>query len=724
MSAPSVIRPASGSRVVRGDSDVVLFGQPPEVLKALLLSNVAAFNALVLTDIREKGGSLTNNLEFPLYFFLFMTDAYAKGQRIFLVGEEVDISHAIRLLRFTLTGPVEPELTAWGTKPDLKKEWLEVAEALAFKDADGAVVEVEEFFDIRPFKNGVVRLPELTVKHTGKDQYEVANDAGSLSIDLSEERTLDPPYVVQKDYVPGGLVKLGLEVLGGASGFTPNEPCTGLALCHNGDYILIDAMPFLDQHLVARGISKNQISAIFLTHLHDDHCTMFPLMLMPHVVEVITTKEIFNMAMEKLSCGLGWTVDAVQQHFKLFEIEPNVPVNYYGLMIDPHLTVHSIPTIGATFSSFHHGHLREICIVGDNHSMSAIKELESQGLVRAATVDKLKQLYRNRFSLLVADGGAGAIHGDPADAIRSQSERVVYVHVEELTNEFDTTFSLAVSGKRYTIIEGDPVLYGSQINHYLSEWLDKRLSNRWLRSLLAESEIRRYNGDDVILVQDAVSRDYVYLLLTGYCEVVQHDGKQLKSIARLQAGDVIGEMAAITGKGARNASVVARTPTTVCVFSEKTFSAFITTQGLDETLRERWALRPLIIALPCFSDLTSNVLLQTSIIASRISLAAGEKMNIGDEGWYLLIRGAVREGQKQETRFDPAGLAEFGWQPYGGVREASIEATEDADFIYFERGLLESRLRTIPQLNYYLRKYRDETATQETEWRLGLVAPR
>ncbi len=724
MTEPSVFRPASGARVVTGNTDVILFGQPPEVLKALLLNGVSSFNTLVITDVREKGGSLTNNLEFPLYYFLFFSQEYANGEKIKLVGEKVDISHVIRLLRFTLTGPVLSELDAWGTKVELKQEWLQVADALALKNSRGEAIAVEDFFDIRPFDNGIVELSELTVRHTGLDQYEVFNNAGCVPVDLSQDNQLEPPYLVQKDYVAGGLVKLGLEVLGGASGFTPNEPCTGLALCHNGDYILIDAMPYLDQHLVARGISKNQILAIFLTHLHDDHCTMFPLMLMPHVVEVITTKEIFNMAMEKLSCGLGWTVDSVKQHFKLFTIEPNVPANYYGLLIDPHVTVHSIPTIGATFSLSHQGLARQICIIGDNHNMTVVEELQNQGLVRAETVAILQRLYKNRFSLLVADGGAGAIHGDPADAIQSQSERVVYVHVEELANEFDTTFSLAVSGKRYTIIEGDHVLYSSQVNHYLSQWLNEPLSNRWLRSLLAESEIRRYNSDDVILVQDATTRDYVYLLLTGYCEVVQHDGKQLNSVARLQAGDVIGEMATITGKGTRNASVVSRTPTTVCVFSEQTFSAFISAQGLGEKLRERWVLRSMIRSLPCFSSLSSTVLLQVSIIASQVSLEAGEKISFGDEGWYLLKSGAVLDKAKNEIGYNPLRLVEFGWQPYVGAKQTSVTASEDTELIYFERQQMKARLLAVPQLNYYLRKYRSEHSDQPTDWQIGIVKPR
>ena len=141
--------------------------------------------------------------------------------------------------------------------------------------------------------------------------------------------------------------------------------------------------------------------------------------------------------------------------------------------------------------------------------MSAIRDLTKRSLIRESTTKNLERLYTDRFSLLVADGGAGDIHGDPADAIQSASDRVVFVHVEELANEFNTTFSLATSGKRYTILDGGSAIYTSQINHYLTEWLGRLFPNRWMRSLLSEEEIRRYNAEDVILVQDATIRGYV-----------------------------------------------------------------------------------------------------------------------------------------------------------------------------------------------------------------------
>jgi hypothetical protein len=341
-----------------------------------------------------------------------------------------------------------------------------VSEAIALKDNNQKTIPLEDFFNLCPFVDGETKAGALKVRHLGTDNYQVENNAKNVNLD--QDHQVQPCYEVMSDYVPGGLVKLGLEILGGASGFTPNETCTGLALCYNGDYILIDSIPFLDQHLFARGISKNQVSAVFLTHLHDDHCAMFPLMLMPHKVDVITTVEIFNMAMEKLACSIGWEESVIAEHFKLLEIKPGEETNYFGLNILPHVTVHSIPTIGATFSTIYKGYTRQLCIVGDNHTMSKIKELNAQCFVRDETLENLDRVYTERFSLLVSDGGAGAIYGDPGDALRSDADRVVFVHVEHLPNEFNTTFSLASSGKRYTVIDSDRSIYTSQVNHYLT----------------------------------------------------------------------------------------------------------------------------------------------------------------------------------------------------------------------------------------------------------------
>lgn len=712
----SVIQPCLGSRLFEDDNGSILIGQPPEVLKGLLLHGIGNFDTLVLPDTKEKGGSLTNSLEFPLYFFLFVAKGLEQGRKLNIVGEPADISHALRLLRITLFGPTRQELESWGTEGELKEEWLAACQELALKDSYGETIPVQDFFILHPFTNGTAKVGNQTISHIDSDVFDISSGTAISHIDLNEDALIEPPYQVAPDYVPGGLVKLGIEVLGGASGFTPTEACTGLALCYNGEYMLIDAIPFLDQHLFARGISKNQVASVFLTHLHDDHSSLFPLMLMPHKVDLITTREIFYMAMEKLACGLGWTVEAVSEHFKLIETRPGDRFNYFGLTIEPHVTVHSIPTIGATFSTINKGIEREICVVGDNHSMAAIRDMADRGLVRKSTFRNLQRLYGDRYSLLVADGGAGAIHGDPADAIQSASDRVVFVHVEELTNEFNTTFSLATSGKRYTILEGDSAIYTSQINHYLTEWLGRPFPNRWMRSLLAEEEIRRYNCDDVILVQDATTRGYVYLILTGYCKVVRHDGQQLHEEAELQAGDILGEMAAITGKGTRNASVVARTPVTLCVFSEETFKSFILAEGFQDKLLNQWSLRPAIALQPQFTNMTSTVIEKLSQIAEEKVIEPGAGFDLEDSHWCLLSEGsATLDGRSMIESED------YGARPFAEDMSGAITSPEGCKLLMFEtRALKELRLQS-PQLNYYLRKLRIVNWRQGFEWKLGTV---
>lgn len=716
MDDPKILIPAPGSRIVTDSNEVILFGQPPEVLKGLLREGIRSFDTLVLTDVRERDGSLLNNLEFPFYFFLFYANGFKENRRINLVGDSDTISHALRLLRFTLFGPTRKELESWQTEAGQRNEWLAISQFLALKDKNGDVIPIEDFFNIIPFDNDCAVAGGFTIKRNSFDDYRVSNQCGQIDVNLNNDQTIHPPYKVAIDHISGGLAKFGLEVLGGASGFSTDEPCTGLAMCHNGDYILIDSIPFLDQHLHARGIAQNQIRSLFLTHLHDDHCSLFPLMGMPHRVEIITTREIYNMAMEKLSCGLGWSKSVIEEHFTFFEVKADERINYYGLNIEFHATVHSIPTIGATFSTVHRGQYRDVCIVGDNQNMKAVHKMHKTGIVRDSTLANLDRLYTQKFHILIADGGAGEIHGDPFDALESKSERVVFVHVDKLPEVLNTRFTLASSGKRYTLFEGDDTIYISQINQYLNQWLGHSFPTRWLRSLLTEHEIYRYNTEDVIIMQDAEKPEHVSLILTGYCEVVRNQGEGRESIAMLQAGDVIGDMGSTNAPGANGVSVVARTPVTVCVFDKANFHNFIEYSGLRDTLELRWRMRPYIKSLPQYSQLTSNVVDKISRIAEWQSLSAGETITLQNSHLYLLAEGKGSQDGKPCQIGD-----EFGWSAYRDSKTVEFCATNDCGFIKFNAEAYRSLLKSIPQLNYQIRKQVAQQSRELANWLLPAV---
>ena len=709
-----LITPASGSRLVTAGDQTLVFGQPPEVLKGMKRCGQEHFTGLVLIDTRERDGSLMNHVEFLLYHFLFNLDGHASGEKIALIGEHQTIQQLKRLLKITLLGPDSSQLEQWGIEPELAREWLAVSERSALRGSNGQRLAVDDLFKDYPFEAGSVVLGPLRIEHTGVDQYRITHQGETLELDLGQDLRITPSYEMLKDHSTSELSKFSLEVLGGASGFSPNEPCTGLALGHNGEYLLIDSIPFLDEHLIARGISKNQISACFLTHIHDDHCALFPLMQSTHPIEIITHRTIFEMAIEKLALSLGWKESVIREHFIHVEIQPGQLLNHFGLIIQAHYTVHSIPTIGATFSVREGTNVRKICVVGDNHSLAQVRELSDAGLVRPSTLDDISRLYQAPYELLIADGGAGALHGDPGEFITSPADRIVFVHIDELPPEFLATFSVARAGKRFTLIEGDLSLYSMLTFNYLKLWIGDRAPDRWLRSLVANSEVLRYNLDDVILVQGQESKNYVYLILTGYCEVIHHDGKQLNSVATLQAGDLLGEMAVLTDLGVRNASIVAKTPVAICRLSEDTFTALADNEVFRAELRNRWTLRPLIKSLPQFAAVNSTVVEKIAAIAKLKIMAVGETMTLTENVMLLKLEGDIESSDSALTTAQA-----LGFHPFQTALCGDIQATTPSKFLAIERDAFETMRLTCPQLNYQLRKLHAQTG-QSPVWQLNL----
>ena len=362
-----------------------------------------------------------------------------------------------------------------------------------------------------------------------------------------------------------------------------------------------------------------------------------------------------------------------------------------------------------------------LAVRGDNQNMTSIRQMEEAGIVRKETLDNLDRLYTHGFHLLIADGGAGEIHGDPTDALVSEAERVVFVHVDELPEVLRTTFSLASSGKRYTLIEGDSMIYTSQINHHLTSWLGQPFPNRWMRNLLAEQEIYRYNTEDVIIVQGSGTHGSIYLVLTGYCEVIRIEDEQRHSIAMLQAGDIIGEMAVLTGSGKRNASVVAKTPVTVCLIAEETFRNFIRYSGLQSMLKNRWLLRPVIKSLPQFAKLSSTVNDKLARIAEWQVVEGGKSLLLDDSKLYIFVEGfgSIMHDEGSEEKI--VNGAEFGWRPYAESRVVQLSATTDCGLIALEAEKYKALLKSTPQLNYQIRKQRSIESGDKVDWLLGEV---
>jgi len=693
-----------GVSVCKAGGKTILFGCPPEVIKNLMVAGAGSPEVIVLPDTPYRFNTLQNCTEFPLYYFLFVERNFMHGKKLTIVGTSMHLRANRKLLRLTLLGPTKKEYQQLGESPWFEELYRE-SRALSVKDASGRELGIDDFVDFVPFEKGVAALPGgLRIEHKGTDKFAVGED----KIDIGFTSPQAPPYDLRNDFVTSMPAHFGVTVLGGASGFISDKPCSGLILHYNSEHMLIDCVPFLEHALNARGISTTEIRSIFLTHIHDDHCNIFPLLRLSNKVKLLATKEIFWMAIEKLSLQTLMPVEDIKAMFEFVEVKPYEVTEFYGLSIETHYTVHSIPTIGATFRMKDGPMSRSIVFIGDNKAFDDIEGMVAQGIVRAEKFSMLQKKYTERHDILFADGGMGILHGNPRDALKSQSDRIVFMHLEKLPPEFDATFSHAVAGKRYSIIEGSYNSYMIRTLHILEDAF-KNMSHEWSAALMNNFRIVTFNVGDVIFKQNETSRGLIYVILSGSCSVMMHDGYTLSERTRKEAGDFVGEMAVLDENKVRSASIVAATPVTLCALDEKLFHEFLIAEDRTDEMRNLWKVRAEIERFWPFEVFADNVNDRIARNSVRTRVAAGDRLveQGKSDGEFFIILSGEFSVSRSGTEVNVLRAGEM-FGEYGSLadtaRNATVTALRDSVVLEIARGEIRKIVESAPIFHFTMRE--------------------
>lgn len=700
----AVIEVAPGVTVCQTAERNVLFGCPPEVIKHLMLKGIKSPDVIVLPDTPYRFDVLQNCTEFPLYSFLFVEGNFRSGKKLTIVGTPLHIKANRKLLRLTLLGPTRKEYAELGDSHWFDELYRE-SRAMAVKDPSGREFIIDDFVDFVPFVDGIATLADGTkIEHTGKDRYRLAGE----EIDINFDEPQQPPYDLRSDFITPMPMRLGVTVLGGASGFIADKPCSSILLQYNSEYMLVDCPPYLEQALNARGVSFSEIRSIYLTHIHDDHCNIYPLLRLSNKVQLLATKEIFWMAMMKLSLQTLMPVEHLSAMFDFVEVKPYEVTEFYGMSITPHYTVHSIPTIGATFRMKDGTTTRSVVFIGDNKAFKDIEGMVAQGIVRKEKFDALKSLYTDRHDILFADGGQGILHGDPRDALHSQSDRIVFMHLESLPTEFDATFSHAVAGKRYPIIPGSHDSYLIRTMQILGDSF-RNMSHGWSTALMNSFQIQTFNSGDVIFKQGETSRGLIYIILAGTVSVMVHDGRKLTERTRKEAGDFVGEMAVLDENKVRSASIVARTPVALCAIDEKLFHEFLIDENRVEEMQHLWKVRSEIERYWPFADFADNVNDRIARNCVRLRVAEGETLveqGKSDADFYIILSGefsVTRNGVEVNVIRGGDMFGEYG-SLANTVRNATVRALKDSIVIRIARGEIRKIVESAPIFHFSMRE--------------------
>lgn len=696
-----IIHVVPGVKIYLEDNFSILFGAPPEIIKHLMTKNIACPDYVVLPDTIHYRGVLQNATEFILYYHLFVLENFFQGQKLHIMGEQIAVNNNRDLLQLALLGPTPEEFAELDPHSAYYQDLYRESVAISLKDKQGSPLAIDELVNLRAFRQGVIETEHFTLFHVDENIYRV--NGTIVDVNFAEEQF--PPYDLRPDFVPRMPSKFGLDVLGGSSGFSPLNPCSSLILNYNSEYMLIDCPPFVEYSLNARGISKNQIKSLFLSHIHDDHCNMLPLVLFNKKIQLLCTREIFWMACKKLALMTMRDIEEFYQYFDFVELSPYQVNNFYGLQIIPHYTVHSIPTIGATFAMNCDGITRRIVFVGDNKSLSNIKQMVDSGIVQPKKYQILKQLYRDRYDFFVADGGMGILHGNPRDSLQSQSERVIFLHLEKLPDKFNTTFTVATHGKRFTIKEGSDRAYMIKSLHILNHHYPG-ISEEWQNTLLNNMQLHKYNSGDVIMKQGQGGAGQTYLIISGKVHIFYYDGRESRKIVGNQAGDVIGEMALIQNVEKIGASIVACTPVTLGEINGEILYSFLQVGNRLDSMKEFLDTRKILERIfRCFA-FSIAVNQRIAILGERLPFAEGQIVTRHDESadFYFVLSGEYVEivNNKEVTRVNACNTC-YKLGCFGKfIRNATVKALTDGEVLRLAHHDIEQLMATTPALRFYI----------------------
>ena len=611
-----------GSIYLTAGAHTLLAGCPPEIIKVLLQKGLRPPDCILLPDKPVDHGESQVAIEFPLYHHLFVGCKPGELRPLHLAGSTRRVTAARELLALTLFGPDTEQMQAWNLPASEANSLAREMRWFHLKDKGGKPLSLDDLIVTHPLDEGTVDLGWGTLRRVRANVFALTAAGETAEIDLHFDCEQVPPYPVSPDLTPTTLVKLGVEIIGGSTGFSALQASTDMALCYNGNYLLIDAIPNLTSHLRARGIARNQIHGLFLSHIHDDHCNLVSLLQYHRRIHVLTTPLIYRMMLRKLALTLDRSEESLRDYFVFVELTPGEETNHFGLRITPFYSSHSIPTIGARFAVHHSGVTYSVLFSGDTQSLADLKRMQRTGVINQERYQQVASIYTSPTHLLLADGGEGQIHGDPADALLSPAERVVFLHLDRLPERFQSHFTTATSGKRYTVLRGET---DYNLTHTIEFLLDyfKGLPTAWISHLLSNQRALSYNAGDIIIREGTKSDGCVYIIITGYAQVIHHDGDRRHVLAQMEAGEIIGEMSVILGQGLRNASVVAVSPVIVTAIAESAFRDYIAHQNLESSIKKIWQHRELLQTLRYLRPLQQPVLRELANLVTLEHLPAG-----------------------------------------------------------------------------------------------------
>lgn len=638
-----------GAYLITHQHHHILVGFPPEIVKVFLSRKLPIPTCWLLPDRKIFQGISQYSTEFPFYYFLFFSSPPKRPEKLTIIGTPNDLQINLNILRSALLGPSTEEMLRWQIAPEIATFLQKEIDSLALKDKNGKILPVEAVLNQIPLDKDlpVEIVSGLFLKHTDFNQYEFRSATETYSLKIEDEPISSFSYQLSP-LPPYWVSSSNLRIIGGGNGFTPHHPCTGLLIEHLGIRLLVDAGPYIRQLVRHHGISLSQIHGLFLTHIHDDHTAgLTEFVQSGNKIDLFSTPEIARSAFQKLAMLYHQTEEQIAKNFRFVPLTPDVPIDYYGMTLTGHYAIHSVPCIGLKLALRSQGKPPfQILYPSDTLKLDRVHELRQQQVVSQERYDDYLRFLKQEVDLMVYDSGAGIIHADAKDLDQYRAKNYLCVHTDKISKEASLNFSLARGGDTYPLTH--PLLpLSSSVSFEAFDFLTKlfpRVSSIWLKVLLEDAIAHSFNPSQVILRKNVTSSP-IYLLLSGYLEILIDEPNETTRSIALYPGDIFSAQTLQNVRGQPNATIAARSIGLYLTFSADLFQNFLQQKPLKHLFQEYYEVRSFLENTPLVCDLDLHTRNQLASIAKGVLFPENTKILTQGEDThdcYLIREGSVQ----------------------------------------------------------------------------------
>lgn len=460
-----------GSQLYSTPQGNILIGCPPEILKLMMTEHVPMPDTIVVPGTLYKFNSSLACLEFPFYHFLFIQQGMARGRKFKVYAKKKICNKLREMLRVTLLGPefdeimkVESDLEI-PSKLDKKiiKQIVDETKFLAPKDKSGRPYALDEMVEFIPLEIGdkkeiyqaYDKLPKVTIERKGEDDFIVSCDK-KLKTEITITKPLDPVYPIKGVKITkkesGSQSLFSIRCLGASEGFDPTQPANGFLFRFNGKWMLWDCPAFLHRHLEKIGLTLEELDAVFISHVHEDHLDIMETVGNGKKIDLYTSPEIFHCMILKLMTIFDCSYKKAQSYYTFHPVYANKPFDLFGGTIEVFYSSHAVPALGFRLNVKNGKETSSVFLSGDTLSKRMIETLNKAGVYSKSRYQELMNTLPKEtchdFSFV--DAGSGSIHGDPEDYFQSECN-IVYMHTGKNLTNLPANHMLLKAGQHFVL---------------------------------------------------------------------------------------------------------------------------------------------------------------------------------------------------------------------------------------------------------------------------------